>query len=188
MIGLAVTSILLPTLYVAFLPALTHMQWANGTFASPHDRWTVSHMVRTPQANGTFAIATSCVVYYAWFSYTYAVHRRFLPLTIGCVLFTIGWVLVVVVPVESASDACHMLGVGLGAAGAILVLLSVGYVQAWRRAWWLVMATVVAFVASSTAVSSDHIGFFVIECVATLVVALFFPCMDAARYEVVLRV
>ena len=79
-----------------------------------------------------------------------------------------------------------MCGVVVGTIGVATIVVSIAWVERWRRWWVLVFAVVASFASCAATVSPDDVGFFVIECVATLFVAAFFPLRDAMGHSVVI--
>ena len=179
----ALSTVVLPTLYVALLPALADVGWGDGDFAAHHHEWTVSHMIRTPQANGLFALAMGSILHYAWSSPT----RRAIAgpaaaaSRAGLSLAFVALCVVVAVPVGTLDDGVHMVGVGLGGAGLATVLVSVAVAQRWRAELAWAFLCIAPIVATTVSRPCDSVGFFVAEVAATFEASLFFPLLDLAR-------
>lgn len=179
---------LIPSVYVALLPALTHVQWGAASFAAPHTTWSISHMLRSAPANGAFAAVTGCVVAYAWGArVTQELSARSTAAAVALwlcnVAVTAAWVVIVVVPIDSYSNALHHTAVVLGTAGAACSILLTLLLLRWRALCAaFVSVCLVLFVPLLFVPNADSSPrFFAAEVLAVAVYNSFAPLLDLLR-------
>lgn len=182
------TAALLPSAYVALLPALAHLRWGPDHFGLPDETWSISRMIKTPQANAAFATLTFGVVRQTRASPTTRAARRRGPcaallVDTGQLLLLLGWCMVVLCPVDSLSNTVHDLGATLAAIGAMfLAVLVVSLVRLYLLAAAIVITCVPLFaVLLSVPNTNGSPRFFAAEVLGIGLYANLFPLLDLLR-------
>lgn len=172
----ALACAIVPVLYALLLPALREVRWGGGqTFARKSAKWSISTLISTAPANGLFAASTSLVFAYALSSET-ANDRRVRP---GLFLMSVGWLLLLAVPIDTVSNAAHYVAVGVGSGGALMLGLSVASQSRWPMLLSVVMAIVAVLFATGAAVTAAGSPFiFLIEVMALTCISFLLPLSD----------
>lgn len=106
---------IVPIVYLFLLPALTQVYLDDKPFSfyDPNER-SISSYLRTPPANGGFALFTTPSVVYL---VTNPISQSSTLATFGSAFVIVGFVLVILFPVGYASSGQHAIGFILGAFG-----------------------------------------------------------------------
>ena len=124
------TTVLAPLIYISLLPVLSNYDpFGTGTFASPvGENVSISAFVTTPQANAGFVLFTMPSLVYLWIN---PITRTSTIALIGTFIFSAGYVIVVLFPLNFASSWVHHSGFVLGTTGFFMasmgLLLSVNF-------------------------------------------------------------
>lgn len=168
----------IPVLFVLLLPVLREVEWgaSGATFAVKSEKWSISTLISTAPANACFALATAPVFVYGIPSASAQTNIA----QLGIAAMGAGWVVLLIVPLDTVSNTVHYIAVGIGCVGALTVAVDVTRRSRWKLSLSACVSIVAGSLFSAAAVSSDRSpSILAVETIALACVSLFLPVADA---------
>lgn len=172
-------AVAVPLTYILLLPALSRFDpFGTSSFAHPltSSNMSISKFLQNAPANGGFAAFSSPVIAYIWLN-PLAQGAPFVRA--GSLIFTVGWLLSVLIPVGFSNGFAHSIAFGIGVAGT--VLFSFALLCRVQRSFVLAglfVLLLVALVLSASLFVMSDIWFVVAEYIAACLTIVFAPAVN----------
>lgn len=168
-----------PITYLLLLPALARFSpFGTFPFAAPltaTDK-SISRYLESAPANGGFAAFTSPVVAYAWLNPL----ARDAPLVrLGAAVFTVGWLLSILIPVGFSDGTAHSAAFAVAVTGTTLFSCSLALrVQRSATVYTLLLLLLGTLALSAGLFAMSDIAFLVSEYVVAALTVLYAPTLN----------
>lgn len=181
-------TVIVPIFYLCLLPGLAYIDpFGTETFAKPissGEKYSISGLVRTPQANGGLAAFTMPILVYVWVNPRMA-HARSGFAVIGASMFTFGWYMAILFPLNFVKGPLHSIGFVIGAFGWVIYSMGLLLRYCVHYSIWVVFAANILAGGIAVIGFSHQTVFVLSEYVIAITTAVFTPliCLIKCEYR-----